>query len=111
SMTTNYQKLDSGIQELSEGTSALESGASDLHEGTKELQGETNDLPDEMQSKIDELMEEYENKDFDPVSFVSDKNDKVMLFNSFCKLKKLKLKNPKQMIQKKMKKKVYGSVF
>ena len=94
SMTTNYQKLDSGIQELSEGTSALESGASDLHEGTKELQGETNDLPDEMQSKIDELMEEYENKDFDPVSFVSDKNDKVDVVQFVLQTEKIEIEEP-----------------
>src|SRR5690625_1380482 len=94
SLTTNYQKLDSGIQELSEGTSALESGASDLHEGTKELQGETNDLPDEMQSKIDELMEEYENKDFDPVSFVSDKNDKVDVVQFVLQTEKIEIEEP-----------------
>ena len=94
SLATNYQELNSGIQELSKGSSALESGASDLHEGTKELQGETNDLPDEMQSKIDELMKEYENEDFDPVSFVSDKNEKVEVVQFVLQTEKIEVEEP-----------------
>ena len=76
-LATSYQELDAGLQELSEGTSSLDSGVSELHEGTKELQDATSDLPDEMQSKIDELMEEYDNPDFEPASFVSEKNENV----------------------------------
>lgn len=76
-LATSYQEIDSGMNELSEGTSSLSSGADELYAGTSELQQETSDLPEEMQVKIDELMEDYANSDFEPVSFVSDKNKHI----------------------------------
>ncbi|WP_164667272.1 YhgE/Pip domain-containing protein [Virgibacillus doumboii] len=76
-LASSYQELDSGIQELSDGVSSLDSGASELKNGTQELQEETSDLPGQMQSEVDEMMDEYDTSDFEPKSFVSDKNSKV----------------------------------
>ncbi|RYG72366.1 YhgE/Pip domain-containing protein [Lentibacillus lipolyticus] len=76
-LASSYQNIDAGIQDLSEGSSSLNSGASELKNGTQELQEETSDLPGEMQSEVDEMMDEYDSSDFEPQSFVSDKNKKV----------------------------------
>ena len=76
-LATSYQELDTGIQELSEGTASLDDGASQLQSGTEELHEETSDLPGQMEEEVEEMLEEYENEDFEPASFVSDKNEKV----------------------------------
>lgn len=93
-LATNYQEIDTGIKELSEGTSSLNSGAAELTEGTNELYNETNDLPDEMQEKIDELMEDYANSDFEPQSFVSDKNKKVDVVQFVLQTEKIEVEEP-----------------
>lgn len=76
-LETNYNELNSGTSELSNGISDLESGVKTLHDGTKELQDSTSDLPDQFQSEIDEFMDEFDFSDYEPVSFVSDKNEDV----------------------------------
>ncbi|MFC4024402.1 YhgE/Pip domain-containing protein [Oceanobacillus longus] len=73
----SYSELDSGIQELSDGTVSLHSGASELHSGTTELQESTSDLPGQIEAEADALLEDYDTSDFEPVSFVSSKNEKV----------------------------------
>jgi len=93
-LAANYQEIDAGIKELSEGTSSLNSGAAELTEGTNELHNETNDLPDEMQDKIDELMEDYENSDFEPQSFVSDKNKKIDVVQFVLQTEKIEVEEP-----------------
>lgn len=70
-----YDDVHSGISGLSEGTNNLETGASELHQGTNELHKSTMHLPEEMQEEIDRMMEEYDSSDFEPVSFVSKKNN------------------------------------
>ncbi|MGR3762852.1 YhgE/Pip domain-containing protein [Rossellomorea sp. NS-SX7] len=76
-LSSSYGKLHSGIVELAGGTSELAGGVSDLHDGTSELHQETKDLPDKMQQEINKMMDEYDKSDFEPVSFVSEKNEKV----------------------------------
>lgn len=76
-VATSYQELDSGVGELASGTSSLKDGVNELHEGTKELRNETSDLPEEMQSQIEEFMEEYDFSNFEPASFVSDRNENI----------------------------------
>ena len=76
-LASNYQEIDEGIGDLSEGSSSLEDGAGELKDGTEELEKETSDLPGEMQSEVDEMMEDFDMSDFEPVSFVSDKNKDV----------------------------------
>lgn len=77
SLATSYQELHEGIGELSEGTSELDSGTNELKEGSEELDSETSDMPNEMQEQVDELLEDYDNSDFEPVSFVSEDNEDV----------------------------------
>ncbi|WP_066187202.1 hypothetical protein [Gracilibacillus timonensis] len=76
-LTTNYASIHNGISELPEGTSELAGGAGELADGANEISESTSDLPDQLQSEVDEMMNEYDKSDFDPVSFVSDKNEKV----------------------------------
>ncbi|MUV36862.1 hypothetical protein JNUCC1_00666 [Lentibacillus sp. JNUCC-1] len=77
SLNANYKELDNGIQSLSNGLSSVDQGASELQSGSKELKEETADLPSEFESEIQEMLDEFDYSDFDPVSFVSDKNDQI----------------------------------
>ncbi|WP_337019431.1 YhgE/Pip domain-containing protein [Oceanobacillus massiliensis] len=76
-LSGSYSELDDGIKQLSEGTSSLHDGASELQNGTSELQESTDNLPGQIESEVDSMMEEYDYSDFEPVSFVSPKIDKV----------------------------------
>ncbi|GGJ81661.1 hypothetical protein GCM10007063_00090 [Lentibacillus kapialis] len=76
-LAASYKDLDAGIQDLAGGASSLNSGASELKNGTEKLQERTSDLPGEMQSEVDKMMDEYDASDFEPQSFVSDKNKKI----------------------------------
>ncbi|MGR9047488.1 YhgE/Pip domain-containing protein [Halobacillus faecis] len=73
----SYADIHSGMGSLTNGTSELENGAAELHEGTSELASNTSNLPGEMDSEIEKMVEEYDKSDFEPTSFVSEKNEKV----------------------------------
>lgn len=76
-LSGSYSKLHSGIVELSGGTSDLAQGVDKLHNGTNELYEETKDLPAQMEEEITQKLQEYDKSDFEPVSFVSPKNENV----------------------------------
>lgn len=76
-LSNNYGELHSGVSEFANGIGELETGVADLQDGTEELYDSTKDLPEEMTSEIDEMISQYDKSDFDPVSFVSDKNENV----------------------------------
>lgn len=76
-LSASYNQLHSGISGLSGGTDELEKGVVELHEGTEELHQETSDLPEQMEAEINEMIQEYDKSDFEPISFVSPKNEKV----------------------------------
>ncbi|MGP4072065.1 YhgE/Pip domain-containing protein [Piscibacillus sp. B03] len=76
-LSNSYGDIHSGMTELLNGTHELEDGAQDLHNGTSELADSTADLPEQMQDEIDNMINEYDKSDFEPVSFVSPKNEKV----------------------------------
>src|SRR5690625_4232016 len=96
SLAVNYQDLNAGIQGVSDGTSELDDGVGKLHEGTTELESATNDIPGEMQSQIDELMAEYDNGDFEPISFVSDKNEHVDLVQFVLQTESIEIDEPEE---------------
>lgn len=93
-LAKNYRDLDTGLQEVSEGTVSLETGISELHAGTKELHTSTNDLPDEIEKKIDELMKEYDGSDFEPISFISAKNENVDVVQFVLRTEKIEMVEP-----------------
>lgn len=76
-LASSYNEIDQGVTGLADGAAALYDGASELHDGTKELHEETSDLPSQMQSEIDKFMEDFDYSNFDPTSFVSDKNENI----------------------------------
>ncbi|MFC4403409.1 YhgE/Pip domain-containing protein [Gracilibacillus xinjiangensis] len=76
-LANNYSGINSGIAELSNGAGELSIGAGELQNGTSELADATSEMPDEIQSEVDKMIEEFDKSNFDPVSFVSDKNEKV----------------------------------
>ncbi|MFT9596805.1 YhgE/Pip domain-containing protein [Mesobacillus sp.] len=76
-LSSSYGELHSGIAGLAGGTGELNKGVGELHTGTNELHQETKDLPEQMQQEINEMIKEYDKSDFEPVSFVSAKNEKV----------------------------------
>ncbi|MDQ0350290.1 X-X-X-Leu-X-X-Gly heptad repeat protein [Alkalibacillus filiformis] len=76
-LSSAYSDIHEGISELNDGTFELEDGVDELHDGTGELAEETSDLPEQMQSEIDNMMNDFDHSDFEPVSFVSERNDKV----------------------------------
>ncbi|ELK47782.1 hypothetical protein [Halobacillus sp. BAB-2008] len=76
-LTNSYEDIHGGIAGLTDGTAELEEGAGRLKGGTSELASATSDLPGQMQSEIDQMVEEYDKSDYEPVSFVSEKNEQV----------------------------------
>jgi X-X-X-Leu-X-X-Gly heptad repeat protein len=59
---------------MSNGLGKLHEGIVSLHDGSTRLSDETADMPNTVQTKIDEMLSQYSSKDFEPVSFVSDRN-------------------------------------
>lgn len=76
-LSNSYGELHSGIVELANGTTELESGVGELQDGTGKLYESTSDLPEQMQEEIDNMIAEYDKSDFEAVSYVSPKNEKV----------------------------------
>ena len=76
-LADNYSEIDSGVDEVNSGTSELGDGTSELTEGTAELRNNTTDLPEQIQDEVDQMMAEYDKSDYEPVSFVSERNEQV----------------------------------
>ncbi|AVQ98188.1 hypothetical protein OBCHQ24_03825 [Oceanobacillus iheyensis] len=93
-LTSSYQELDAGIQELGNGTSATRDGVSELHDGTKELQKATSDLPGQIEQETDDMMEEFANSDYEPSSFISDKNENVEVVQFVLKTEGIEIPEP-----------------
>lgn len=93
-LASSYAGIDEGIDGLADGSSSLDEGTNDLKEGTQELHEETSDLPGEMQSEMDEMLDEYDASDFEPVSFVSDKNKDVDVVQFILQTEKIEVDEP-----------------
>lgn len=96
SLAKSYKDLNQGTSELADGLSELANGVSELHEGTQELAEETSDLPDQFTSEIDKFMDEFDFSDFEPVSFVSDKNKDVGVVQFVLQTEKIELEEPEE---------------
>ncbi|WP_240733097.1 YhgE/Pip domain-containing protein [Jeotgalibacillus sp. S-D1] len=86
----SYQQVHNGISGLTGGTSELEAGSAELQNGTSQLASSTSDLPDQLQKEIDDMISEYDKSDFEPVSFVSDQNEKVETVQFVIKTESIK---------------------
>ncbi|WLR54215.1 YhgE/Pip domain-containing protein [Mesobacillus subterraneus] len=76
-LAASYNQLHFGIAGLADGTAELNRGVGELKDGTNELHQETKNLPEQMQQEITDMIKEYDKSDFEPVSFVSPKNENV----------------------------------
>lgn len=92
----SYGELNSGTKELANGVSELKGGASTLHEGTTELEASTSDLANEMQSEIDQFMDEFDFSDFEPASFVSDKNKNIGVVQFVLQTESIEIDEPEE---------------
>lgn len=76
-LAAGFGEINQGIGELNNGTGELVTGVSELRNGTAELAEATQDMPEQVTKEIDEMLAQYDKSDFEAVSFVSEKNDKV----------------------------------
>lgn len=74
-----YGELQGGTKALSDGLSRLSRGSAEIASGADTLAGQTNDLPDRLTSETETLMGAYNNDDFKPRSFFSEKNGSISL--------------------------------
>ena len=76
-LATSYQGIHDGIGESADGADRLTDGAGELRNGTTQLHDATSNIPEEMQQEIDSMLSQYDKSDFEPVSFVSEKNNEL----------------------------------
>ncbi|MDG5788980.1 YhgE/Pip domain-containing protein [Evansella sp. AB-P1] len=95
-LARSYRHIHTGIVELADGTSELESGVGELGDGTDKLYEATSDMPDQMREEIDKMIAEFDRSDFDPVSFVSDNNDKINTVQFVIKTEKIQIDSDKK---------------
>lgn len=104
-LASGYAELDRGLSELNDGTKQLADGVSELQDGTGELVEATKDMPDQVTKEIDELLAQYDKSDFEPVSFVSEKNEKVNSVQFVLKTEPIeKEENDEEQVEKEEKK-------
>lgn len=82
-LNSNYGELNDGMAQLASGVSELDGGTSEFAAGISELNSVTIDLPATMRAEIEKMMEEYDFPEFDPISFVDDRNDERMVAVQF----------------------------
>lgn len=73
-LSANYTQIESGVGQFAGGTEQVASGANELSGGMGELNEATITLPDTMREEIDSMMADYDFPEFEPTSFVSEKN-------------------------------------
>ncbi|WP_088102942.1 hypothetical protein [Halalkalibacter urbisdiaboli] len=98
-LSSSYGQMHTGIVDLSQGTGELENGVSQLHDGTEELYEATSDLPEQMKEEIDQMLAEYDKSDFEPVSFVSPKNENVDSVQFILKTESIKKEEAEETAQ------------
>ena len=88
-LSQGQREIQSGYESLTEGLGDLSSGADELEAGAKELSDAVGLLPDTIQDEINKLMAEFDYSDFEPRSFVSEKNTEVSLVQFVFKTPKI----------------------
>ncbi len=76
-LSNGYQEIRGGVSSISSGLSDLNMGADDLQEGTGELNEAVAELPKIIQEEMDRAEALYDTSDFEPLSFVSEKNTEI----------------------------------
>ncbi|WP_223703562.1 YhgE/Pip domain-containing protein [Sutcliffiella deserti] len=110
-LASSYLDLHSGLVGLTGGTRELAEGVGELQNGTDELYQETKDLPDQMEEEINSMIQEYDKSDFEPVSFVSSKNEKVSSVQFVIKTESIKIEEKATKEAEPEKKKGFWELF
>ena len=76
-LNDNYGALSSGASQLADGTTEYASGVNQLSSGVSQLNASTSNLPAQMRERMGEMMTDYDFPEFDPVSFVDERNKNV----------------------------------
>ena len=84
-------QLTNGVDSLYDGVLKLKDGVTELSDGTMQLRDQSADMDAQVDDKVDEMIDEYRSKSFDPVSFVSDKNDSVAVVQFVIKTGDIKV--------------------
>ena len=90
-LSGGYQQFHSGLSDFVSGVGDMNSGVNKLYDGTNTMNKEISTLPDRMQEEIDTLLEEYDESDFEVISFVSPKNLNIGLVQFVMKGEEIKL--------------------
>lgn len=93
-LATSYEELNTGTKDFAKGISALDEGVTELHDGTQKLYDSTSNLPDQVQSELDKFMEEYDFSNFEPASFVSNKNKNIGVVQFVLKTESIEVEDP-----------------
>lgn len=72
-------ELKDGAEELKDGSTRLIDGTKELEDGTSQFKTETEDIDDRVDEEIDRMISEFSGDEYEPVSFVSDRNANVKL--------------------------------
>ena len=72
-----YIELNDGISEFDSQYKEFDDGVSEMSDGVSELNDGTKTMSDEVQAMIDDFSADYDNHDYLPSSFTSDKNTNV----------------------------------
>lgn len=86
-LTKNYGKFNKGMGKSASGGKKLATGSQELTDGMNLFSSSVSDIPDQMESKVNEIVG---SNDFEPVSFVSDKNKNVNLVQFVLTTDKIK---------------------
>lgn len=76
-LASNYNQLQSGTVSLADGVSSLSGGGGMLAGGMHELNAAVTLIPETMREQIESMADEFDFPEFDPVSFMSSKNEHI----------------------------------
>ncbi|MDK2808254.1 MAG: putative rane protein [Clostridiales bacterium] len=91
SVSTGYTSFDSGLKQYTKGISTYGKGVSKLLDGTNTLYDNTKDLPEKVDDQIKQMTSSYSGDDYQPVSFLSSKNNAIQLVQFVLQTKDIAL--------------------
>lgn len=77
SLSDGSRQLYNGTEELKDGAEKLADGTGELADGTGEFAQQTGDLDTKLEEKVDETVSDLFGSDYEPVSFVSERNKNI----------------------------------
>lgn len=99
SLATGSNEFAKGLGEYVSGVQQAESGTKDLAGGVKELADGTKEIPATIQSSIDDLMSQYSGENFEPVSFVDERNTSISSVQFLISTEGITIEEPEAVIK------------